>query len=335
MDSRSPRHPKLSVFYFEDGLQIPALGLSVDVARRQPRGFVSHGHFDHLAAHELAFCSPITARFYQRRLGGRRWIRELPYGEPHVWDDHRLTTFPAGHILGSSMLLVESPRESLLYTGDFRLRKSETAEPAAPPRADLLVMECTFGEPRYRVPPREVVVPRLIATLRQSLDAGLVPVVFAYALGKAQEVTRILRSAGLRVLQHPSVFALSQEYEAAGCDLGGVEEYQESSPLADAVLVFPPPGRRAAGPQLPNSAVTIAVTGWALDERYKFRTGVDYAFPLSDHADFDELLECVERVSPRQVYCWHGQEPFVDELRRRGWDAYWLPRVRRPRVGHA
>jgi Cft2 family RNA processing exonuclease len=82
---------------------------------------------------------------------------------------------------------------------------------------------------------------------------------------------------------------------------------------------------------LPANCVTIAVTGWSIDPAYRFKAGVDYAVPFSDHADFDELLECVERVAPRQIYCWHGQFRFVDELRSRGWDAHWLPSVRRPR----
>ena len=320
------------MFYFEDGLRIPAIDLSIDVSRRQARGFVSHGHFDHFAAHELAFCSPLTARFYRRRLGGDRSVRELPYGVPYVWDDFRLTTFPAGHILGSSMLQVESADQSLLYTGDFRLRPSATAEPAAPLHADLLVMECTFGDPLYRLPPRAEVVEQLIGTIHKSFAAGLVPVIHAYALGKAQEVTRLLRDAGLRVVQHASLYELSQEYVAAGCDLGGFERFDEQCDLTNAVLVVPPPGRRTVGPPPPRDAVTIAVTGWAMDPRFKFKAGVDYAFPFSDHADFDELMECVERVAPRQVYCWHGQPTFVDLLRARGWDAYWLPSVRRPRL---
>lgn len=320
------------MFYFEDGLRIPALDLSIDVSRRQARGFVSHGHFDHFAAHELAICSPLTARFYRRRLGGERWVRELPYGVPYVWDEFQLTTYPAGHILGSAMLHVQGPEGSLLYTGDFRLRPSATAEPAAPPHADWLVMECTFGDPQYRLPPRAQVVEQLIGTLRQCFAARLVPVIYAYALGKAQEVTRLLRDAGLRVVQHASLFDLSQEYVAAGCDLGRFERFDEQSDLRDAVLIMPPPGRRSVGPPPPRDCVKIAVTGWALDPRYKFKAGVDYAFPLSDHADFDELLECVERVAPRQVYCWHGQPTFVDHLRARGWKAYWLPSVRRPRA---
>ena len=60
---------------------------------------------------------------------------------------------------------------------------------------------------------------------------------------------------------------------------------------------------------------TFAVTGWAMHERTRGRLGVDHAVPLSDHADYDELFEAIDRVSPRAIYCTHGPLSFVDRLR--------------------
>ena len=71
--------------------------------------------------------------------------------------------------------------------------------------------------------------------------------------------------------------------------------------------------------------VRIAVTGWAVDPRAKYRFGVDHAMPLSDHADYDELFEAVARVEPRVVYCTHGPEEFRRSAPRR--------RLRRPSAG--
>ena len=97
------------------------------------------------------------------------------------------------------MLLAEDGERSLLYTGDFKLDASATAEAAELPHADILVMESTFGRPRYRLPPREEVVARLLEIVLAALADGMTPVVHAYPLGKSQEVTKLLTSSGVPV----------------------------------------------------------------------------------------------------------------------------------------
>src|SRR5688572_19286909 len=117
------------MFHYDGGLKLTSIDLAVDVRRRQPRGFMSHAHSDHIARHELAFCTPETARLYHHRLGPRP-TREMPYGQTLEWGDFRLRTHSAGHILGSAMLWADNGRQSLLYTGDFKLSASATCPPA-------------------------------------------------------------------------------------------------------------------------------------------------------------------------------------------------------------
>jgi Cft2 family RNA processing exonuclease len=236
----------------------------------------------------------------------------MPFGQPLTWDNLTLTTHPAGHVFGSAMLQVAGPHGTLLYTGDFKLRPSSTAETAAPP-----------GDPRYRLPPRDEVIAQLALVVRRTLDAGRTPVVQAYVLGKAQEVTRILSDAGFRVVQHPLVYAISEIYQAHGCDLGTLE-LCDGPPPDDAVVVAPPRSQKSAALVGLRRPVTIAVTGWAVDPAWRYRLGADYALPLSDHADFDELVECVERVEPEVIFCTHGPAGFVEILRRRGFHAHAL-----------
>lgn len=318
------------MFHYDDGLRITSIDLGVDLCRRQPRGFISHAHADHMGRHELAFCTPATAALYQHRYGPRP-TREMPFGQPLTLGELELTALPAGHVFGSAMLYVRGPEGTLLYTGDFKLRPSATAEPADPPRADVLIMESTFGDPRYRLPPREETIGELVAIVRRVLAAGRTPVIQAYVLGKAQEVTKILTSAGLRVVQHPLVLGISRVYQQCGCDLGPLEACS-APPPDDAVVIAPPRSQRAA--ELPGlrRPVSIAVTGWAIDRAWKWRLGADYAVPLSDHADFDELVECVERVEPAAIYCTHGPLRFVDLLRQRGYNAHSLTSCRSGKV---
>jgi putative mRNA 3-end processing factor len=344
------------MFHWNNGLMLTTARLAVDFRRRQPRAFISHAHTDHIARHEYALCTPETAALYQHRLGPRPTLA-MPYRTPIEWGGLRLTTFPAGHCLGSAMLLAEDGSQSLLYTGDFKLGESATAAKAELPHADILVIESTFGDPNYRLPPRGQVLEQLFTIVRQALADGAVPVIQAYTLGKGQEVTRLLTAEGIPVLQHRDIFAISQVYEACGMSLGRYECFAGEAPAGWAVVVPPGTGRLEEGkkgqlqfvrsigrrPKVgqPMSAdwtgplfpqVHIAVTGWAADERAKYRLGVDYAVPLSDHADYDELFEAVARVGPRIVYCTHGPESFVDRLRDAGHDAHVLGRSSQGRL---
>ncbi len=315
------------MFHWDGGLFLTRPELAIDVCRRQPRAFVSHAHTDHIARHAYALCTPETAALYQKRLGPRP-TRHLVYRETIEWAGVRLTAYPAGHCLGSAMLLAEDDGQTLLYTGDFKLSASATVPAAELPRADMLVLESTYGRPRYRLPPRDEVIGLFVELVERLLEAGRTPVVEAYALGKAQEVTRLLTAHGFTVAQHPNVYEMSRVYLSFGVDLGPIELW-DGRPRPGHVLVVPPRAGR-------NSAITapvrIAVTGWAVDPSTKYRLGVDYALPLSDHADYDELFEAVARVGPQKVYCTHGPESFVDRLCEAGWDAHPLGRPSQGRL---
>ena len=315
------------MFHWDGGLKLTEADLAIDFRRRQPRAFISHAHTDHIARHQYALCTPETAALYHLRLGPRPTL-EIPYRKPIEWGGLRLTTYPAGHCLGSAMLLAEDGRQSLLYTGDFKLGESATARRAELPQAEILVIESTYGHPDYRLPPRSEALGELFERVRRTLEAGAVPVVEAYALGKAQEVTRLLTDEGFPVLQHEKVYEISRIYESFGVDFGCFGPLRGRGEPGH-VLVVPPRTRR---PDRTAREVRFAVTGWAVDQGAKYRFGVDHAIPLSDHADYDELFEAVRRVAPRKIYCTHGPESFVDRLREAGFDAHPLGRPTQGRL---
>jgi putative mRNA 3-end processing factor len=309
------------MFHYDAGLFLTLAQLGVDVRRRQPRCFVSHAHTDHIARHELALATAGTACLYRHRLGPRHRVLEMSYRTPIEFGGLKLTAFPAGHCLGSAMLLADDGQRSLLYTGDFKLDASATAEAAELPHADILVMESTFGRPHYRLPPRDEVVAQLLDIVFAALADGMTPVVHAYPLGKSQEVTKLLTSNGVPVLQHRVIYEISCIYEECGVDLGDFGLYEGQPLNGHAVITMPRSAREFRLPRL-GKTVSIAVTGWAKDAATKYRLGVDHALPLSDHADYDQLVETVRRVEPREVFCTHGAPEFADHLRDLGINAY-------------
>ncbi|MEK6964939.1 MAG: MBL fold metallo-hydrolase RNA specificity domain-containing protein, partial [Thermoproteota archaeon] len=69
-------------------------------------------------------------------------------------------------------------------------------------------------------------------------------------------------------------------------------------------------------------AATIGFSGWAKSSRFSFGRRADYSIPLSDHCDFDELVELVKQSGADKVYTIHGfVEEFSAHLKSLGIDA--------------
>lgn len=318
---------------WDDGLKLAALPVWLDSRRPRPYCFVSHAHSDHLGgSHGLALCTPATAALADHRLrDAAPQALATAYGETLAYDpDTRFTLLPAGHVLGSAMLRVDRPEGTLLYTGDYKLRAGRTCPPAELCEADVLVMESTYGRPAFRFPPAAEVAEQLVDRVAGALRAGRQPVVMGYSLGKAQEIVKLLGDAGVPVTQHGAVASISDVYRTFGVDLCATRRYRREDfhgkaqlPLEErGALVAPPKmARTGFGNDYDVPTFKVVLTGWSLLKGAEYRYGADLCLPISDHADFDELIETVERVNPKRVYAHHGFPDFVDQLRRRGWDA--------------
>lgn len=307
------------------GLHLPRLGLWLDALKGQrgsERVFVSHAHSDHIAPHREVICTEATAGLMHARGRGPRAAHKPGHGAPLEFSDgsepFRVTLLPAGHIFGSAMAFIEAERGALLYTGDFKLRRGLSCEACEPRRADVLVMETTFGTPRHRMPAADQVWADLVGFCRDALAAGGIPVLQAYALGKCQELLLGLAAAGFRVALHREAWAMTRTCAALGLAVPPHVKLGSCDVAGHVVLI--PPTAKLPGDVRP--ARTAVVTGWAVESSCQYRAGVDAAFPLSDHADFGELLEMVERVQPRRICTVHGfAREFAATLRERGLDA--------------
>jgi DNA ligase-1 len=311
---------------FENGVWLPQIGWWLDARYPVAKSFVSHAHFDHVAAHQVFLCSEGTARLTRARLPGERREIVLPFGQPHALTaDCQVTLHPAGHIYGSAQFLAEHvTHDRLLYTGDFKLRSGLSAEPCATPRADVVIMETTFGLPRYAFPPTEQVIAEIVGFCQQALHDDAVPILFGYSLGKSQEILQALGRAQLPVMLHPEVLRMTQVYETLGMRFPPYRLF-DAFECAGHVVLCPPQSAGSSFLRKIEHRRTAMITGWALDPGAHFRYQCDAAFPLSDHADFPDLLAFVERVQPKVVFTLHGfAREFAQTLRERGVEAWAL-----------
>lgn len=303
-------------------LYLPEADLWLDPSRGKRLAVITHAHADHVAAHETTLCSVATSSLLRVRYGQRGTHVALEYGQPYGVAGYRLELLPAGHILGSAMVHLTrlSDGATLLYTGDFKLRPSPTAEPAVVRRADTLIMETTFGLPKYVFPVYAEIRQQVLAWCAAAFARGQVPILLGYSLGKAQEILRLLNDTGWPIAVHDQVQKICAVYEAHGISFPAYDplNYQDT---AGRVLVMPPHVPRPPGDQY----VAAMISGWGLNASAKYQSRTDEVFALSDHADYPDLLKFVERVQPKLTYTTHGfAAEFARDLRGRGWAAWTL-----------
>src|SRR5438094_837411 len=101
----------------------------------------------------------------------------------------------AGHILGSSQVLVHisngDESRSVLFSGDLgKYDQPIIRDPVAPPSADYVVVESTYGDRLHDIEEPKVALERIIKAAAARGGAVLIP---AFAVGRAQEIVFLIR----------------------------------------------------------------------------------------------------------------------------------------------
>lgn len=282
--------------------------------------FVSHAHSDHTSALKGRTRSVLASDATLALAGnGTHGKAEL--------DGLEVELLASGHMLGSRQLRVETADGSFTYTGDFKLGKSLTAEPAEIRETDTLMIEGTFGDPRYAFPDREHVVDGIAEFVTRNHDDGHIVLLGGYTLGKAQELVAIVnRRCHLTPVVSERIADACGIYSLFGVplDAAGIGSHDAEEIMRDAFVAVMPFHQVnfdlavKLSRAYHKSVYSAVATGWAASTRFP----VDEAFPLSDHADFNEIVQYVQDAKPKTVYCCHGNEQALSrELQKRGFNA--------------
>jgi putative mRNA 3-end processing factor len=276
----------------------------------RPIRVVSHAHADHMVGLgkslkncEVTVMTPATRDMIDALKGphflSRGTVKTLDYGEPLTYEDETLTLHYADHILGTAQALVEDKEQTrILYTSDFRYSRTPRVE------ADILVMEATYGDP-VRVRPFGMMAEGILVSLvEQGLKRGPV-YVFGYH-GKLQKMMRILYEAKIKTpfIVPEKIHRVSRVCERHGMKLGkqllpfdGEEAQSMLTQNEPSVVFYHSFSRR----KVEGEALKIRASGWEFGKPCRRVGANEYMVALSDHSDFNELLQYVERCNPRVV----------------------------------
>ena len=268
--------------------------------------FITHAHSDHTYGFNTAakkYSTRETVQIYQAlRDREVKNAHTLKVGESIHVDDSEITVLNAGHMLGSCQYEVTTPEFTALYTGDINCVDTLTTQAAEHRSCDYLIIEATYGHPSYIFPRRSTIYADIVSWTMSEIREGKIPTFQVYSSGKPQEMVRLFNIyTKIPVVCSPTIARASHVHTENGVKL----EYFDSS-TAEGKRVLKSGGcvyiTTVGRDQIPRNASRAVTTGWAIRRAFRKFT----SFPLSSHADHNQLLEFVQKVHPKRVYIFTG-----------------------------
>jgi putative mRNA 3-end processing factor len=257
--------------------------------------------------------SPETIALMDVRMGAGRagaTQQALPYGEVLTIGGVRVWLEPAGHVLGSAQVAMEWRGSRAVVSGDYKRAPDPTCRPFIPIPCDVFVTEATFALPVFRHPPAADEVQKLLDSV--ALFPDRTHVIGAYALGKAQRMIALLRQAGWDrpIHLHGAMAPLCAAYERLGVTLGTLlpATVQDKAALAGAIVIAPPGAIADRWARRLNDPVVCMASGWMRVRQRAKAQGIELPLVVSDHCDWDELLQTLDDVAAPEVWVTHGRE---------------------------
>lgn len=261
---------------------------------------VSHAHGDHaIGGSANVYCTKPTASFMKHR------YRKFAAVDFHLKEYYQsfkikevtISFYPAGHILGSAQVMMEYQGIKYLYTGDYKIEPDPTCEAFEFVKADVLITESTFAKPETKHPDPAEEIKKLNATTANIMLGS-------YALGKSQRIIQLINQhcPTRNIMVHFSIMPFIKIYEDYGVKVGAYKMYDRKvmkNNLENQVYIVPPMVFHSYHKAI--NVVRAFASGW---ENLQQQNGI--SLYISDHADWEAILETIEKVQPSQVWTLHG-----------------------------
>jgi putative mRNA 3-end processing factor len=342
--------------------------------------FLTHAHLDHSGAVPMLFISGrpklySTRATYQQaeillkdmlKLSGyylpfgepeiRKMLisgTSINYGEPVKIKDAEIEFISAGHIPGSSQVVINADK-TLLYTGDFTTIDTRLIKGSDVPGEDfdVVITESTYAREAHL--PRRELEEKITNHVLETVNNGGLVVIPAFSIARSQEVACILYSRGYRGPMYMDGMAtqvlelyLSSEDFIDGLDLlarvyrklrivRGRKQREKAQ--REPGVVITPAGMLKGGPVVfyaskvandPASTIILVsfqspgTPGEMLLKERKLSVNGNlvpvraqvYQYKLSAHAGMEQLHDYLTRVARNaQVFTIHGEPESCEEF---------------------
>ncbi len=282
----------------------------IDPWRGVDTALITHAHSDHArsgSSHYLA--TQISEGILKKRLGEGIDLRGVEYGEKIKLGNVWVSFHPAGHVLGSAQIRVEHKEEVWVVSGDYKRCYDPTCALFEVVPCDTFITEATFGLPIYQWQSGQEICRQIYEWWQGDRDRP--SILFCYAFGKAQRVLAELRKfTDQPVYVHGAIHVLTEIYRQVGVEM--VETIPASEKPRDYkfkgdLILAPPSGHRSSWMKRFQQPQTAFASGWMAVRGARRRRGYERGFVLSDHADWQGLVNTTLQTRAKTVYVTHGQ----------------------------
>ena len=310
--------------FTDRGIYCEQAGVYLDPWKPVDKAIISHGHADHSRyGHKKYITHSRNLPIIKHRLGDIN-ASSVEWNQPIKVNGVTFSLHPAGHILGSSQIRVEYKGEVWVFTGDYKTQNDGLTTPFELVPCHTLITECTFGLPAFNWLPSQDVMDEINTWWAANKAEGLTSVLFGYSLGKAQRLLHGLDPSIGRIYTHGAVENMTAVLRPLA-DFPETIRITRDTPkdeIAGQMVLAPPSAHGSPWIRKMVPYVTASASGWMTFRGARRRRAIDKGFVLSDHSDWQGLLDCIKESGAEKIICTHGYtEIFSRYLREIGLDA--------------
>ena len=314
------------ITFTTNGLYCAAGDFYIDPWKPVNKAVITHAHSDHARQGSNAYLTHHrSVPILKLRLGQDINVQGIEWNEPIIINGVKVSLHPAGHIIGSSQVRVEHKGEVWVMSGDYKTEDDGLSGQFEPVRCNTFITESTFGLPIYNWKPQVEIYTNMQNWVQQNMHDGKTSVLIAYSLGKAQRVADALSKITNNIFAHGAVANVQEALINNGeliTPLKRVEPGMDKKLFEKSVVIAPSSAEGTSWMKRFNPYRVGVCSGWMQVRGNQRRRNADQGFVLSDHADWNGLLQAVKATQAEKVFVTHGfQSTFSKYLNENGIEA--------------
>ena len=308
----------------QNGIYCAAADVYLDPWRKVDKAIISHGHADHSRWGNKKYITHHNNIPIMKHRLGEIDVDGKAYGEAFTINNVKFSLHPAGHVIGSSQIRVEHKGEVWVFSGDYKDEVDCVSTPFEPVKCDTFITECTFGLPAFKWKPQAEVMQDINQWWEENKSEGRTSVLFGYSLGKAQRLLKHLNPEIGKIYTHGAIENMTDVLREMVDFPETIRVTRETTKkeLNGNLVLAPPSAHGGTWIRKMVPYVTASASGWMTFRGARRRRAIDKGFVMSDHCDWDGLLNSIKATGCEKVICTHGYtDIFSKYLREIGYDA--------------